>query len=86
MESHRHEECRYATMPKSNTEFWTQKFVRNTERDIRVYEALKKQNIKVIIIWECTVKKMMKDEVYKNQMMAEIADAIREEGRVLTEF
>ena len=32
---HRHEGCRIATTPKSNTQFWTDKFERNAARDIR---------------------------------------------------
>lgn len=83
---HRHENCRYSTIPKSNTAFWTQKFAKNTERDARVYEALGAENVKVIVIWECTIKKMMKDEEFKNQMLGEITDAVRSEGRERMEF
>lgn len=83
---HRHEGCRYSTVPKSNTEFWDQKFVRNTERDQKVYEALKNQKIKVIVIWECTVKKMMKDEEYRNEMLERITDVVRSGDSESIEF
>ena len=42
---HGHKGCRYYTVPKTNTEFWTAKVVRNQERDQDVWrrlEALKK--------------------------------------------
>ncbi len=30
---HRHNKCRYASTPKSNVEFWQEKFYANMERD-----------------------------------------------------
>lgn len=53
---HRHENCRYATTPMSNAEFWQKKFRENVERDQRNYEVLRKQGWKVVIIWECQLK------------------------------
>ena len=40
---HRHEGCKVATTPKSNTEFWVEKFARNVARDLRSREALEAQ-------------------------------------------
>ena len=37
---HRHKNCKIATFPKTNTEYWEKKFKRNVERDIEVYEKL----------------------------------------------
>ena len=54
---HRHEGCKIATMPKSNVEFWAAKFQRNVARDARNQAALKAAGWKVIVIWECEVKK-----------------------------
>ena len=50
---HRHEGCRVASTPKSNTEFWTEKFERNVKRDARVIEELNSLGWRVIIVWEC---------------------------------
>ena len=54
---HRHEGCKIATMPKSNVEFWTAKFQRNVERDAKGQAALKAAGWKVIVIWECELKR-----------------------------
>lgn len=53
---HRHEGCKIATTPKSNTEFWVDKFDRNTERDSTNQAQLKTDGWKVIVVWECELK------------------------------
>ncbi len=58
---HRHEGCRQATTPRSNTEFWENKFARNVERDKQVREQLTAAGWKVITVWECEVKKRLPD-------------------------
>lgn len=56
---HRHEGCKYAYTPKSRIEFWNDKFQKNTARDKVVEDQLKEQGIRSLVIWECTVRKMM---------------------------
>lgn len=53
---HRHEGCKYATMPKSRVEFWTEKFQANIERDRRNVEKLLEMGWRVAIVWECGLK------------------------------
>lgn len=53
---HRHEGCRYASVPKSRQDFWLPKLQGNVERDQRNIEALKKAGWSVIVIWECEIK------------------------------
>lgn len=50
---HRHEGCKIATTPKTNTEFWVEKFSRNSLRDSATAEELKRSGWRVIIAWEC---------------------------------
>ncbi len=50
---HRHPGCRYATTPKSNTDFWREKFAANVARDKRTVTALRKLGWRVLTIWEC---------------------------------
>lgn len=50
---HRHEGCKVANMPKSNTLFWQEKFDRNVARDARAQRELEKMGWKVEILWEC---------------------------------
>ncbi|MCP4481345.1 MAG: DNA mismatch endonuclease Vsr [bacterium] len=52
---HRHN-CKRATIPKSNTEYWDSKFKRNIDRFKEVSECLKKNGWNVFVIWECEVK------------------------------
>lgn len=50
---HRHEGCKVASTPKSNTEFWLEKFRKNVERDARAIEALEALGWRVFVAWEC---------------------------------
>lgn len=54
---HGHEKCRYFVMPKSNTEFWNEKILRNINRDNKTYETLMNSGWNVITVWECELKK-----------------------------
>ena len=66
---HRHKGCKYAYTPKSRIEFWNEKFEKNVRRDVTVMEQLESMNIKTIVIWECTIKKMQKsDEIFDDVM------------------
>lgn len=53
---HHHQGCRFSHIPKSRTEYWTQKFARNMHRDMRNEDALKALGWRVLVIWECEVK------------------------------
>lgn len=44
-------------LPKSNTEFWSEKFRKNKERDIKKKRLLENEGWKVLTIWECEIKK-----------------------------
>jgi DNA mismatch endonuclease (patch repair protein) len=54
---HGHERCPIYSTPKSNTEFWISKIERNRERDRRNFKDLQNAGWKVIVIWECQLKK-----------------------------
>ena len=73
---HRHEGCKYAYMPKSRVEFWQKKFDDNGRRDAVVKEELQKLGIKCVIVWECTIKQMMKDKDIQNYVLTLISDFI----------
>jgi len=66
---HRHEGCRYAYMPKIRVEFWQNKFKKNVERDRIVRNELGDVGIKMLIVWECTVKKMMKSQDIRDDVI-----------------
>ena len=58
---HRHEGCKYATNPKTKEEYWTAKFARNIENDKKHKEELEAMGWKVIVLWECELKKNFED-------------------------
>ena len=69
---HRHPGCKYAYTPKSRVEFWQKKFDDNVRRDAVVAEELQKQGIKQLVVWECTIKQMMKESDFQMKMLSEI--------------
>lgn len=66
---HRHNGCKYAYMPKSRQEFWNEKFEKNIKRDEEVLKQLADKNIKCLIVWECTIKKMKKSISVQNEVL-----------------
>ncbi len=57
---HRHIGCKYAYTPKSRPEFWQKKFKANVERHKTVERLLKKAGWRVVVIWECELRKAAK--------------------------
>ena len=53
---HRHT-CSYFKWPQSNIEFWRQKLERNADRDVRTKKLLAQQGWRVLIVWECELRK-----------------------------
>ncbi|MBN34073.1 MAG: very short patch repair endonuclease [Rhodospirillaceae bacterium] len=54
---HRHEGCRYATVPATRSEFWRAKFDANTARDSAVRTRLLEDGWRVATVWECALRK-----------------------------
>lgn len=50
---HRHKGCPYCYVPKSNIQFWREKFEKNVLRDERVRTGLEEMGWRVAVIWEC---------------------------------
>ena len=53
---HRHQGCRYATVPKTNAEFWINKFEKNTARDRQVLKELDDHGWGAMVVWECETR------------------------------
>ena len=53
---HGHANCKYFVVPKTNTQWWTDKINRNKANDEKAVKALKKSGWKVIVVWECKLK------------------------------
>lgn len=54
---HRHG-CGRFRMPKSNVDYWEDKFDKNVARDKRNISSLKALGWKVIVVWECEITDM----------------------------
>jgi DNA mismatch endonuclease, patch repair protein len=54
---HGHSNCKYFTIPKTRTQCWTDKINTNKANDVKAVKALKKDGWKVMVIWECKLKK-----------------------------
>src|SRR5690349_14040869 len=50
---HGHLGCALATVPKTRTEFWNQKFESNRKRDADAVEKLREQGWSVLTVWQC---------------------------------
>lgn len=53
-------------MPTSNTEYWSKKINGNVERDKSNIAKLESIGWKVFIIWECQLKKTVREENLSN--------------------
>lgn len=53
---HQHRNCKLATMPKSNVDFWTNKLERNVNNDVKNIKELTNMGYHVITVWECEIK------------------------------
>ena len=54
---HGHSNCKIFKWPKTNKKFWHNKIETNINRDKRDLKELKKLSWKVIVVWECQLKK-----------------------------
>ncbi len=59
---HRHENCKYASTPKTRQEFWENKFNANKIRDQKILKEIKSLGWKFIIIWECEARNIQSIE------------------------
>ena len=59
---HKHD-CKRFVWPTSNEDYWRPKILGNVARDQRNYEQLREMGWKVLVVWECELKKETKEEV-----------------------
>ena len=58
---HKHN-CPRFVWPSTNTDYWIPKIQRNVERDISNHAELASLGWKVIVVWECELKKKCLDD------------------------
>lgn len=66
---HRHPYCSDATVPKTRTDFWVNKFEENVTRDEKNQTMLRNLGWKVIVVWECETAK-------QNELSSRLASEI----------
>lgn len=59
---HVHEGCRYFKWPENNKEFWENKLLGNKRRDTIKIQELIILGWRVIVVWECELKKKNQTE------------------------
>ena len=69
---HKHD-CPRFVWPSSNKDYWEPKILRNVERDKKNTELLIANGWKVIVVWECELKK-----AFKEDRLARLCTEIRE--------
>jgi len=68
---HGHHGCKYYVVPKTRTEWWQQKINGNIANDEKAIPALQEKGYKVIVIWECELKKNRIEETLQ-KLVAEM--------------
>ena len=62
---HRHTDCKYATMPDTNKDYWNKKFQDTINRDKLEQKILSEAGWNIIVIWECEIKSSFDDILNK---------------------
>lgn len=53
---HRHPDCRYAHLPKSNLDYWEKKLERNAKNDALHIQQIESAGWEAVTLWECRLK------------------------------
>jgi len=69
---HGHEGCPKAKLPDTRREFWENKILANANRDKGDIAILRKENWKVIVIWQCEINNVVKREKRVESLIDEI--------------
>lgn len=57
---HGHDGCKYAKLPSTHYEFWSDKISRNKQRDQKARQELLSSGWRVLTIWTCSIKNQAK--------------------------
>ena len=75
--------CKYAYTPKTRVDFWQKKFEDNVRRDKIIKNELQKRNIKCLIVWECTIRQMMKKPETESCIIKKCIDFMFSDEKIL---
>lgn len=71
---HMHENCKYFVWPDNNAKFWREKLLKNRERDEKNQAELKRMGWKVLVVWECQLRKADRAQTL-NRLQEELTDS-----------
>ncbi|MCX2743659.1 DNA mismatch endonuclease Vsr [Mangrovivirga sp. M17] len=75
---HQHKNCKYATIPKTRTEYYLEKFKKNVERDSENVEMWEKEGWEVIIVWaDCQLEPKKKNSIVREETLNKINKALK---------
>lgn len=74
-------ECQRRPKSKSNTRFWKKKIVQNKSRDLNARSRLLNTGWRVLIIWECAVRRCSPPFAQSNDLKR-VADWIKGNGQL----
>ena len=80
---HRHSNCKFSYVPKSNDEFWKSKFDANIQRDLKVKTELEQKGIRQMIVWECFLRRMKNNPQNKADGISRIEELITSSERYI---
>jgi len=80
---HRHRCKAGRRMPKTNQEYWTQKFCRNRQRDSKVSNQLQSIGWDVLVVWECQLRGVEKLKDRIREFLGKLGDPLPA-GRALS--
>ena len=63
---HGHKGCRYFVWPENNADFWREKITTNIQRDANKIALLEQAGWRVLVVWECELKKGKAETVLAN--------------------
>ena len=70
---HHHKGWKAGRFPKSNTDYWRQKLMRNMERDTKAQVGLASAGWQVMVIWECELQDLEEMRVRLLSFLGETA-------------
>ena len=74
--------CKEFHIPKTNSEFWINKFNRNIENDQKHYVQLQDSGWNVIVVWECEIEKEFNETITRIETTLRNNLAIKQEAHI----
>ena len=81
---HRHPGCRFTATPSTRVEFWNAKFAANVRRDWRNIEDLRRAGWRVLVVWECSLRKRAADDQLISELLSSWIQSGSQQAQITT--